>query len=1048
MARQRILENSGEESNLLASAALFKGEFSIDWLQDMTQARASEILSALEAGLEQGYLKRHGSNLYCISSPSKRKKLLDSITIEKRARMHKCAAEIILRELPETDTKVELVAYHFLHVTNDIGGCRWLVRAGNLHLNHYRIQEALECFKKAINDLQDLNNDEADNLLMETAIKYSKISSAELDPQTVIKALNQAKKRAVSRGDMSHQALLEMHIAKNEWLSSRFDASLKHFDKGLSLVSRIKEPKLERSARTFITIYPYWYGRFKEVVVNYEKVAPDIESLPIGKFSLFAGTIIGDCYAHTGQYPQGMGMLNGIREYCRAEGDLYTASVAGLGMGLAMSQFGNIQDAISCLEETIDEAKRGYSAWPMMWGPAVLANAYYKQNEIDRSVLYLQEFFKHSKRIGTNVMNNPRIMELGWANEEKNYPNVPGLSLRDNLPRVIRSKNIHEKGTAYRYKALLQKKDNQPVKSILRSLNLSFKFLEQAGHLPELLSTKMELARTLSSLGEHEKANEVMKGAADSLSFFNEQFIPDDFKGFFRDLKPSENILEEILSIGQELVAIKDNRTLIQHILNTAIRITGAERGAIFLLDENNDSNDLRLRATKSMTEETVAEPSFLASMKMIKDIVRTNKGQIIIAENPGAQQDPGGKKIRSRICVPMVMRNKTVGVLYHDNRLFGNAFKDSDLKILSFFAAQAAIAMDNANTYEEINRLNRQLKEEKHYYEEQHLESVHYEEIIGKSKAITKMLAKADQVAATDTTVLILGETGVGKELVARAIHKNSLRADKPFIRVHSSALPENLIPSELFGHEKGAFTGAISQRVGRFELADGGTIFLDEIGELALDIQIKLLRILQSKEFERVGGNETLHSDFRLILATNLNLEEEVKASNFRQDLFYRINVFPIYVPPLRERKDDIPLLAYYFLKIYSTKMGRSINKITRQGMGRLLEYSWPGNVRELENIIERSVILSRDGELHLPDLVTDWPDATEPTALGSLKEVEKRQILLTLEKTDGKVHGPGGAAELLEINPFTLASRMKKLGIKKPKKTWRPGTDPTGL
>jgi transcriptional regulator with GAF, ATPase, and Fis domain len=280
---------------------------------------------------------------------------------------------------------------------------------------------------------------------------------------------------------------------------------------------------------------------------------------------------------------------------------------------------------------------------------------------------------------------------------------------------------------------------------------------------------------------------------------------------------------------------------------------------------------------------------------------------------------------------------------------------------------------------------------------------------------------------------VLILGETGVGKELVARAIHHHSHRKDRPFIRVHCSALPESLIASELFGHERGAFTGAVGRRIGRFELADGGTLFLDEIGELPQGIQVLLLRVLQSKEFERVGGSDTLRSDFRLIAATNADLEGKVKEHQFRADLFYRLNVFPIRVPPLRNRKMDIPLLADFFLKNYTTKLKKSVRHVRDEDLRRLLDYDWPGNVRELENIVERGVLLSSEGYLTVAELGIGRPQDVSRNAPVTLKENERQHILQALQKTNWKVRGPGGAAELLDIHPSTLAFRMEKLGIR---------------
>jgi transcriptional regulator with GAF, ATPase, and Fis domain len=384
-----------------------------------------------------------------------------------------------------------------------------------------------------------------------------------------------------------------------------------------------------------------------------------------------------------------------------------------------------------------------------------------------------------------------------------------------------------------------------------------------------------------------------------------------------------------------------------------------------------------------------------------------------------------------------MILRDQVVGILYHDNRLLKNAFKESDLKLLAYFAAQAAIAMDNARAYEEINRLNCKLTEEKLYYEEENLQHTHFEDFIGESPAIMRVLSEVEKVAGTETSVLILGETGVGKELVARAIHRHSPRQDKPFIRILCNTLPDSLISSEFFGHEKGAFTGATQRRIGRFELADGGTIFLDEIGELPREVQVRLLRVLQTKEFERVGGSNTLRSDFRLVAATNRDLEKEVKAKKLRMDLYYRLNVFPIYVPPLRERREDIPLLAHFFLQSYATKMSKTFGRIADDQLAKLIQYDWPGNVRELENVIERATILNPGPRFRVPEQLGGFPQVSESQTKPTLREAERRHILWALQKTGWKIRGKGGCSELLDVHPSTLAYRMKKLGIQKPAK-----------
>jgi PAS domain S-box-containing protein len=336
---------------------------------------------------------------------------------------------------------------------------------------------------------------------------------------------------------------------------------------------------------------------------------------------------------------------------------------------------------------------------------------------------------------------------------------------------------------------------------------------------------------------------------------------------------------------------------------------------------------------------------------------------------------------------------------------------------------------------FHEIEQLKNRLQEENIYLQQEIKLTHNFEEIIGKSKRIEEVLHAVERVAETDATVLILGESGTGKELIARAIHNISLRRGRPLVKVNCAALPAGLIESELFGHEKGAFTGALKSKAGRFELANGGTIFLDEIGELQLDMQVKLLRVIQTGEFDRVGGSRTLRTDVRIIAATNRDLERAVSERTFREDLFYRLNVFPIVVPALRERREDVPLLVDYFVRKYAKKIGKEIKVIPRGVLSTLENYGWPGNIRELENIIERSVILSRGNQLEIGNWFNDEAKSEEENQHRTLAEVERNYILKVLDSTHWRVSGPNGAAQILGMNPQTLVSRMKKLGIQRP-------------
>lgn len=395
-----------------------------------------------------------------------------------------------------------------------------------------------------------------------------------------------------------------------------------------------------------------------------------------------------------------------------------------------------------------------------------------------------------------------------------------------------------------------------------------------------------------------------------------------------------------------------------------------------------------------------------------------------------------GNEAIRSICAVPLSCAQKKVGVVFVAS-LAEHAYGDEAVRFLSLVATQMCCAIEKSVAYVQIAELKRQLKQENLYLDEELPEEHGFDEIVGQSAALRKVLLHVETVAPTDCTVLICGETGTGKELIARAVHDRSTRHAASFVKLNCAAIPTGLLESELFGHEKGAFTGAISQRVGRFELANHGTMFLDEIGEVPLELQPKLLRVLQEREFERLGNSRTLHTDTRLIAATNRDLEQMVEENRFRSDLFYRLNVFPIRIPALRERPDDIPLLVRRFVRMYAKRMNKQIDTISSETMETLCEYDWPGNIRELQNVIERAVVLTKTTELRvqLTELkrrsVSDRCSATS-TLQSTLKEVERAHILATLKQTGWVIAGPHGAAARLGMRRTTLQFRMKKLGI----------------
>jgi formate hydrogenlyase transcriptional activator len=386
---------------------------------------------------------------------------------------------------------------------------------------------------------------------------------------------------------------------------------------------------------------------------------------------------------------------------------------------------------------------------------------------------------------------------------------------------------------------------------------------------------------------------------------------------------------------------------------------------------------------------------------------------------------------VRSGAAYPLIVQgDELVGVL---GVMARRDIDEEEFAHIGILAQQAAISIKSAQIFEENKRLRDRLLVENAYLQEEIRGEAGFSEIVGESRTLRGLLQEVRQVAATDSTVLLLGETGTGKELIARAIHQLSPRKERPLIKVNCGAISPGLVESELFGHERGAFTGAMQRRVGRFELANNGTLFLDEIGELPGESQTRLLRVLQEQEFERVGGSQPIRVDVRLIAATNRDLEAEVAAGRFRSDLFYRLNVFPARVPPLRDRKEDIPHLVQHFVAHQQRRLGKRIEGVSKEGMERLRRYSWPGNIRELQNVVERACVLAGGPVVTIPDGLTEGPaKAGGAERILSLAEAEKRHIRRALEASGGTINGPDGAAVILGINPNTLRSRMEKLGL----------------
>jgi formate hydrogenlyase transcriptional activator len=513
------------------------------------------------------------------------------------------------------------------------------------------------------------------------------------------------------------------------------------------------------------------------------------------------------------------------------------------------------------------------------------------------------------------------------------------------------------------------------------------------------------------------------------------------------ELRYEKDRLKLLLELTNNVVSNLEIRDVLKAVIANVREIMRSDFAGVGLPDS--DSGRLRVYALAFAGDGNFIENELVLGDETVPSrVFRT--GNIWVGKIQDLPETEAGKNaflapgLKTACVLPLLSRKRVLGILVLGRREEDRYIKE-DIDFLTQVSNQIAIAVENALSFRQISELTDKLALEKLYLEDEIRTDADFEEIIGKSQTLHRVLRLVETVAPTDSTVLISGETGTGKELIARAIHNLSPRASKTFVKLNCAALPTGLLESELFGHEKGAFTGAVAQRIGRLELANHGTIFLDEVGEISLELQPKLLRVLQEREFERLGSTRTIRTDVRLIAATNRDLGAMVQEQTFRSDLYFRLNVFPVEVPPLRERPEDIPLLVRHFAEEFSRRMNKTIEAISSETMKALCQYAWPGNIRELQNVIERAVILSSGPSLKVP--VTELQPRTAPVpardaeGAGStrrtpvrsiLAEVDRNQIIRALKETDGRIGGPNGAANRLGLKRTTFITRMKKLGI----------------
>lgn len=501
-------------------------------------------------------------------------------------------------------------------------------------------------------------------------------------------------------------------------------------------------------------------------------------------------------------------------------------------------------------------------------------------------------------------------------------------------------------------------------------------------------------------------------------------------------LRSQTDRLQAVCDVGHLLSSNWDFQQIFRRISASIRRVLHHEFASFVLHDP---STDLLVRQAidfplgkgfiEAMQVVTAKSPSGLAMQERVIKVF--SKEELLHMEEEVASS-MAAEGLESVCCIPLMRPSGALGVFVIGSTR-QNAFHEGDLNLLGQVAAQLALAIENHRAALELQQLKERISEERRYLEGVPPERGNFSEIVGDSPALRQVLDQVLTVATSDATVMILGETGTGKELIARAIHQMSLRKDAAFMKINCAAIPMGLLESELFGHEKGAFTGAVARKIGRMEVADGGTLFLDEVGEIPMELQPKLLRVLQDQEFEHLGSTHTRKVNVRILTATNRNLEERVAQREFRSDLFYRLKVFPIRMPPLRERQEDIPLLVRHFVHKFAACMGREIETIPKETMKALVQWNWPGNVRELENLSERSVILSEGTVLRVPlEEIRGHNETSSDQEDHTLGNTERQHIIRILRETHGVISGTNGAAQRLGLKRTTLQSKMQRLGI----------------
>ncbi len=873
---------------------------------------------------------------------------------------------------------------------------------------------------------------ERDTRLVETSLELSRVSFVVGKGfDTLMEHLRNALQAAVRIGDRRSTALIHLHLGRLYYFAEQRHLAMEVFARGKSEVETLGDEDILDQASELIGLYFFIQGRFPEAMTYFEKAAKGFE---FGEQGHSGPMWLSYCAAFLGQFHRAIGTLDFYRRLALERSDHSLATTLRAVLGIILVGIKKHKEAAFHLSGALQEGLQSQNSLATYFAMGGLTLHHLMEGRLEESHQWMTRARDEGAKAGlVHQYASPIVLEALFEYDRNGIRPVPGFSFAGEYRRIMQEPSIHLQGVALRLDAMAKlaasNPDNQAIEALLQQ---SEALLIPTGDPIQLGKTRLEMARLKLHQGDVDTARRLAQKAWKGFSGYGDVFYPDDLRPLLAardDQRPEqagrEELMEMFSNMIQDLVPSDDPEELLMRTVSATNRFFGAERGGIFWFRDARQNRAPELRAACNLVASDLDTEAFRTSLTLIFTAFRENAPQVI-RRTAGT---PMPSQVRAMMAVPFQVEGRIRGVLYHDNAYVNDCFDRFDPTHL------VRMARSLSRYIEHVLQFTRKMVAKTSVQLSRMGESAP-REIVGRSPALQTLLDQADRIATTDSSVLILGETGVGKELLARRIHDHSHRRDHPLVVVDPTAIPETLVESELFGHEKGAFTGADRQKAGRLELAHNGTLFIDEVGEIPMSIQVKLLRALQEKTVIRVGGTKTLTANFRLIAATNRDLAAEVEAGRFREDLYYRLNVIPILLPPLRDRGEDMLMLAHHFLDRFRAKYNRSEVNLTPEIETRLLSYEWPGNVRELENIIERAVLLSTGKKLEF-----SLPSTRRPTAEGidpfddlpSMDEMQRRYIALVLRKTNGKIAGNDGAAALLGMKRTSLYNRMKKLGMR---------------